>query len=225
MSQQFLFTASEPRIGELEELMRSRGHLHIIGVDEAGRGPLAGPVHAAAYWWSLEPGQEARWSGLNDSKKMRESQREALFDALCAEPARFELATSSAERIDAINILQATFEAMRSAVETLVRQRGQRPDLVVVDGNMIIPELDLPQQAIVKGDGRSLAIAAASVIAKVSRDRVMRQAEERWPGYGFSGHKGYGTAAHREAIATLGPTPLHRKSFKGVREHLEKSLE
>lgn len=220
MSQQALFLPNIPEIGELEALMRSRGHLHIVGVDEAGRGPLAGPVHAAAYWWTLEGDRTENWPGLNDSKKMREPEREQLYDALQAKPAYFEMAAASADRIDAINILQATFEAMRLAVQGLLARRGQTPDLILVDGNMIIPELDLPQLAVVKGDARSLAIAAASVIAKVSRDRIMREASERWPGYGFEGHKGYGTAAHRRAIATLGPCPMHRKSFKGVREYL-----
>ncbi|WP_230467293.1 ribonuclease HII [Lujinxingia vulgaris] len=218
MSQQALFNASPPEIGELESELRSRGHLHIIGVDEAGRGPLAGPVHAAACWWTLNLDDATEWPGLNDSKKMQESDREVLYDALIAQPRRVEMAAASAERIDAINILQATFEAMRHAVERLIEVRGQRPDLIVVDGNMIIPGVELPQVAVVKGDARSFAIAAASVVAKVSRDRLMREAAETWPGYGFEGHKGYGTAAHRNAIASLGPCPLHRKSFKGVRE-------
>ncbi|RDV38661.1 ribonuclease HII [Bradymonadaceae bacterium TMQ3] len=218
MSQQALFTATPPEIGELERELRERGHLHIIGVDEAGRGPLAGPVHAAACWWTLSLDDASDWPGLNDSKKMQEADREVLYDALCAQPRRVAMAAASAERIDAINILQATFEAMRHAVHQLVEVREQRPDLIVVDGNMLIPDVDLPQVAVVKGDARSFAIAAASVVAKVSRDRLMREAEVRWPGYGFEGHKGYGTAAHRKAIATLGPCPLHRKSFKGVRE-------
>ncbi|TXD34589.1 ribonuclease HII [Lujinxingia vulgaris] len=223
MSQQALFAATPPEIGELERELRARGHVHIIGVDEAGRGPLAGPVHAAACWWTLSLDDAAEWPGLNDSKKMQEADRETLYDTLSAQPRRVAMASASAERIDAINILQATFEAMRNAVQRVIELREQSPDLIVVDGNMIIPDLELPQIAVVKGDARSFAIAAASVVAKVSRDRLMREAAETWPGYGFEGHKGYGTAAHREAIATLGPCPLHRKSFKGVREFVDVS--
>ena len=216
MTQGALFKKKEPRIGETEEELRARGIETIIGVDEAGRGPLAGPVHAAAFWLDLNSPLPKTLAKLDDSKKLDEELREELFEQLRTENRPMAIGICDAKVIDEINILQATFRAMAQAVQKVIDEQGAPPDLVVVDGNMIIPLQDWKQQAVVKGDGRSLAIAAASILAKVSRDRVMRKAHEKWPDYGFDTNKGYGTGAHREALREYGPCILHRRSFAGV---------
>lgn len=223
MSQGQLFTGAPPRIGEIEDLLREKGVRTVIGVDEAGRGPLAGPVHAGAFWLDLSSPLPALLSDLNDSKKLDETTRERLFEALQAEGRPMAIGTSSAKVIDEINILQATFRAMKSAVEEVIASVGTEPDLVLVDGNMIIPDGNWPQQAIVKGDAKSLAIAAASILAKVSRDRIMRDAHARWPHFGFLTNKGYGSAQHRRALREHGPCELHRRSFSGVVQEKEES--
>jgi len=174
------------------------------GIDEAGRGPLAGPVAAAAV--ILPPDRNIPF--LNDSKKLSPKKREELFDIIRAEAVAFSVTLIDAQRIDEINILQATYEAMRQAVSGL----QMRPDVLVNDA-VTIPGIDLPQAAVVKGDAKCISVAAASILAKVTRDRLMEEYDALYPGYGFAKHKGYGTAAHIEAIRTLGPCPIHRRSF------------
>lgn len=197
--------AEAARIHDMKEFDRSmlpEGHL--AGVDEAGRGPLAGPVAAAAV---ILP-EGAVIEGINDSKKLSEKKREVLFDVIKEKALSYAVCMIDAERIDEINILRATMEAMRGAVEGL----ELRPELVIVDGNKT-PELSVPCEAVVKGDSKSMAIAAASVLAKVSRDRYMREMAREFPGYGFEKHKGYGTKEHYEAIERLGVCGLHRRTF------------
>ena len=188
----------------------------VAGVDEAGRGPLAGPVVAAAVIlprsWVLE-GIPDEFADLNDSKQLTEAQRDRFFAGLTGDPAvRFAIAAVEPSVIDEINILQATHRAMNQALADL----GDDVDHALVDGRPV-RSLRLPQTALVKGDSLSYSIAAASVLAKVTRDRVMREAEGRWPGYGFASHKGYPTPEHLEAVARLGPCPIHRLSFAPLR--------
>ena len=176
----------------------------IAGVDEAGRGPLAGPVVAAAV--ILHPGAEIL--GINDSKKLSEKKRETLYPEILDKAMAVGIGIVSAARIDEINILQATYEAMRKAVEGLCFS----PDLLLVDA-VTIPGLAVKQVPIIKGDAKSLSIGAASIVAKVTRDRLMRELDAIYPQYGFEGHKGYGTAAHIAALKEFGPCPVHRRSF------------
>jgi len=178
---------------------------HFCGVDEAGRGPLAGPVYAAAV--ILSPDDPI--AGLNDSKKLSEKKREQLFDEICHRAVAYSIACATVEEIEAYNILQATFLAMRRAVEGL----PVTPKLAVIDGNRTPPGLPVPAKTVVKGDALSESIAAASILAKVSRDRVMLELDKQYPVYGFAGHKGYGTAAHVAALREHGPSPVHRPSF------------
>ncbi|RRS03590.1 ribonuclease HII [Aquabacterium soli] len=184
----------------------------VAGVDEAGRGPLAGPVVAAAV--ILDDQQPIK--GLNDSKKLTPATRERLFDEIRAKALCLCIAEATVEEIDQINILQATMLAMRRAVEGL----RLKPAQVLVDGNRL-PVLKVPAEAIVKGDAKVTAIAAASILAKVHRDRLCRELHDRYPHYGFDGHKGYGTAEHLAALAAHGACPEHRRSFGPVREALE----
>ncbi|MCR5238475.1 MAG: ribonuclease HII [Lachnospiraceae bacterium] len=177
---------------------------YICGVDEVGRGPFAGPVMAGAV--ILPADCEILY--LNDSKKLSPKRREALYDEIVSKALAWSVARVEPERIDEINILQATFEAMREAVSKL----DKRPDIILVDA-VHIPELDIPQESIVKGDAKSLSIAAASIVAKVTRDRVMEEYAALYPGYGFERNMGYGTAEHRDALRTRGATPIHRKTF------------
>ncbi len=221
MSQQSLFGHSEPTIGELEQWCVRQGYRFIVGVDEAGRGPLAGPVYAAAVALDLEALDEAWLEGLDDSKKLDDAAREAAFDLIEASAPAFSIAHSDHRVIDEINILQATHRAMEEAVGRVCEQLEHRPDYVFIDGNMPV-RLDLPQRAVVKGDARSRAIAAASILAKVTRDAVMREHHERWPEYDFASNKGYPTKKHRAAIAEHGPCAIHRLTFRGVREHVDK---
>ena len=182
-----------------------QGTRHVCGIDEAGRGPWAGPVVAAAV--VLDP--DCIPDGLNDSKKLTEAQREALFAPIMA-TARVGIGIAEVERIDRDNILQATFWAMTEALKQL-----DGVALALVDGNRA-PALPCPVQTIIEGDGRSLSIAAASIIAKVTRDRIMVGHDASYPQYGFARHKGYGTALHQEALQRHGPTPLHRRSFAPI---------
>lgn len=197
---------------EFERALMQRGVKRIAGVDEAGRGPLAGPVVAAAVslpaeWISC--GLPAEFAGLNDSKQLTALQREGFFERLTANGAvQFAIARIDAETIDAINILQATHRAMNQALAQLRPQ----PEHVLVDG-LPVKSLRFPQMALVKGDARSFTIAAASVLAKVSRDRLMLEYDRRFPAYGFAAHKGYGTARHLAALAEHGPCAIHRRSF------------
>jgi ribonuclease HII len=186
------------------EAMRN-GARHVCGIDEAGRGPWAGPVIAAAV--VLDPGCIP--AGLDDSKKLTEARREALFEPILAS-ARVGIGIADVERIDRDNILAATLWAMAQALNQI-----DGVDLALVDGNRA-PQLPCPVQTIVEGDARSLSIAAASIIAKVTRDRIMIGHDATYPLYGFARHKGYGTAFHQAALKRHGPTPLHRKSFAPV---------
>lgn len=181
------------------------GARRVCGIDEAGRGPWAGPVVAAAV--VLDPG--AIPPGLDDSKKLTRHQREALFQPIL-DSAKVGIGIADVERIDRDNILQATFWAMAQALE---RMGGA--DLALIDGNRA-PALACRAQTIVEGDSRSLSIAAASIVAKVTRDRIMVGHDASWPGYGFARHKGYGTAFHQAALQRLGPSPIHRRSFAPI---------
>ena len=199
-----------------ERVLFASGIERVAGVDEAGRGPLAGPVVAAAVIlprsWVLEGIPDA-FADLNDSKQLTEAQRDRFFAGLTGDPAvRYAIAAVEPSVIDEINILQATHRAMNQALADL----GDDVDHALVDGRPV-RSLRLPQTALVKGDSLSYSIAAASVLSKVTRDRVMREAEGRWPGYGFASHKGYPTPEHLEAVARLGPCPIHRLSFAPLR--------
>lgn len=176
----------------------------LCGVDEAGRGPLAGDVYAAAVVFD----EGVFIDGLNDSKKLSEKRREALFDEITAKAKAYCVATSTVEEIERLNILQATMLAMKRAVDGL----GIVPDMAIIDGNRL-PDLECPAQTVVKGDGLSACIAAASILAKVSRDRYMKKLAEEYPQYCFEKHKGYGTKLHNEMILKYGPSPVHRMSF------------
>jgi len=201
--------------GLVEAWAASRGIAPLIGVDEAGRGCLAGPVVAAAAM--LPEGFDP--SGLKDSKVLSARQRERLAERLFRE-ARIGIGQVEACRIDEVNILQATLEAMRIALDALGLEGPV--GLVVVDGNQPVPHLPWPQRAWPHGDALSFTVAAASIAAKVTRDAWMVAADRRWPGYGFARHKGYGTAAHLEALARLGPCPCHRRTFAPVAECLRR---
>ena len=188
-----------------EHAAMEEGFSLICGVDEAGRGPLAGPVCAAAV--ILPPDLELE--GLNDSKKLSEKRREALYPLICEQALAYGIAFASEQEIDELNILQATFLAMRRAVGQL----GQKPDLALVDGNREPDFGDIPVRTIIKGDSRSANIAAASILAKVMRDRFMLEQDAVYPKYGFAVHKGYGTQKHYAALREFGPCPIHRRSF------------
>lgn len=197
---------------QFERALWAHGSTRIAGVDEAGRGPLAGPVVAAAVIllpvWQ-DSGFDERLRGLNDSKQLTQAQREAFFAVLTAHPdIRFGIATVDAATIDRINILQATHRAMNEALARL----QPPPEHVLVDGRPV-KSMRFPQTAIVKGDSLSYTIAAASVLAKVTRDRMMREFHEQFPAYGFAEHKGYGTPQHLAALTKHGPSPVHRRSF------------
>ncbi len=189
---------------EIEGKFRADGYNYICGVDEAGRGPLSGPVFAAACILPL--GFEI--PGLNDSKKLSPKKREALFDVICENAVAFSIASASPQEIDEMNILNADMLAMHRAVEMLKPQA----DIALVDGN-IARDFPLPAYPIIKGDAISCSIAAASILAKVARDRQCLLDDLAYPMYGFAKHKGYGTAAHMNALREYGPCPLHRRSF------------
>lgn len=191
----------------LEKAALSGNASRVAGVDEVGRGPLCGPVTAAAV--VLNPDDIP--AGLNDSKKTTAKKRNALFDEILAK-ADCCIAHASVEEIDELNILRASHLAMERAIAGL----KSPPDHVLVDGNMIPKGLTLSAEAVVKGDGRSLSIAAASIIAKVARDRIMEELAAKFPGYGWEKNAGYGTKQHLEGLRTLGVTPHHRRSFKPV---------
>ena len=184
---------------------QAAGYRLICGVDEAGRGPLAGPVYAAAV--ILPPDMDI--PGLNDSKQLTERQRDLLYDVIREKAAALAVASADEKEIDEINILNAAMLAMRRAVEQLTPP----PELALVDGNRD-PGLGIPTRTIVKGDARSASIAAASILAKVERDRFMLEMDARYPEYQFRRHKGYPTALHYELLAKYGPSPIHRRSFR-----------
>lgn len=189
---------------ELESSLRAEGYDRICGVDEAGRGPLAGPVCAAAV--ILPPDVEL--PGLNDSKKLSEKKRELLFPLIQEQAVAWSVAFASVEEIEELNILRATFLAMNRAIAGL----DPKPDLALIDGNQN-REIAMPSRTVIHGDARCACIAAASILAKVSRDRLMKELAVRYPQYGFEKHKGYGTKAHYAALREYGPCPIHRRSF------------
>ena len=195
------------RIEIMKEYEHKYEHLgYLCGIDEVGRGPLAGPVVACAV--ILPKDCDILW--LNDSKKLTAKKREELYDVILDEAVSVGIGMASPERIDEINILQATYEAMRQAVSKL----SVHPQLLLNDA-VTIPEITIPQVPIIKGDAKSVSIAAASILAKVTRDHMMEEYDKEYPEYGFAKHKGYGTPAHIAAIKEFGPTPIHRRSFIG----------
>ena len=195
---------SEINMWEIENRYFAEGMTVVCGVDEAGRGPLAGPVCAAAV--ILPPNLEL--PGLTDSKKLSDKRRRELYPVIMEQAVAYGIGLASHEEIDQINILQATFLAMERALEQL----RVRPDLVLIDGNRK-KDFGVPAETVVKGDSLSASIAAASVLAKVTRDDLMIAMAQENPGYGFEIHKGYGTKAHYDALRTLGPSPIHRMTF------------
>lgn len=188
----------------IENEYREKGFDIICGVDEAGRGPLAGPVYAAAV---ILP-SDCVIEGLNDSKKLTEKKREALFDEIKEKALAYGIASADEKEIDEINILNATFLAMKRAIDSL----SVRPDLALIDGNQK-PHTNIEEVTVIKGDAKSMSIAAASVLAKVSRDRFMLEMAEKYPQYEFAKHKGYGTKLHYEKIAQYGVCNIHRRTF------------
>lgn len=190
---------------EYENFAIKNGYKTICGVDEAGRGPLAGPVYAAAV--ILPQGYVVE--GVNDSKKLSEKKRDMLFDKIIDECVCYSIGTASVSEIDEFNILQATFLAMRRAVDGL----SIKPDFTLIDGNADPPGLSTDSMTVIKGDSKSANIAAASILAKVSRDRYMLEMAEKYPRYHFEKHKGYGTKLHYEMIREYGICPIHRKTF------------
>ena len=212
-----LVDSAKKRLDKYEkELIRTEGlkkyereyasYAHICGIDEVGRGPLAGPVVACAV---ILP-KDCDILYINDSKKLSEKKREELYDIILEKAVSCAVGYASPERIDEINILQATYEAMRDAIAHL----NPVPDLLLNDA-VNIPRVCIPQVPIIKGDAKSISIGAASIIAKVTRDRLMVEYDKVFPEYGFAGNKGYGSAAHIEALKKYGPTPIHRRSFIG----------
>ena len=189
---------------EFEQQAAAKGYSAICGVDEAGRGPLAGPVCAAAV---ILP-ENTVIDGVNDSKKLSEKKREALFDVICETARSYSIAYASVEEIEELNILNATMLAMKRAVEGL----DEKADYAMIDGNRT-PDLEIESEFIIKGDAKSMSVACASILAKVSRDRLLYEYAKDYPQYGFEKHKGYGTKAHTEALKEYGPCPYHRMSF------------
>ena len=197
--------AEKQRIENMKEYEHKYEHLgYLCGIDEVGRGPLAGPVVACAV---ILP-KDSKILYLNDSKKLSASKREELYDVIMKEAVSVGIGMRSPERIDEINILQATYEAMREAVGKL----EVMPQLLLNDA-VTIPQITIPQVPIIKGDAKSVSIAAASIVAKVTRDRLMEEYDSVFPEYGFASNKGYGSAAHVEALKKYGATPIHRKTF------------
>jgi ribonuclease HII len=222
MAQKILIKDEIGRLGgalDLELRLRQNGHNVLIGADEAGRGPLAGPVVAAAVMIT----EETVIEGLDDSKKLTPARREILFDRIITSDAAYAVGIVDNEMIDRINILRASLQAMAQAVAKL----KYRQAMVLVDGNHTIPNLDFDQLAVVGGDALCPSISAASIIAKVTRDRIMDHYDRLYPNFSFSRHRGYSTAEHLRELKLYGPTPIHRMSFKPVQEmafQLEMSL-
>lgn len=203
------------RIGAVERWCRRRGIDWIIGVDEAGRGPLAGPVHAGAVGLRTDR-LDAEWIDLlDDSKELEPAARERAFEHVRTEAPAAAIATASSDAIDRANILEAARDAMRRAARDVRASLESEVDCLFVDGDQPI-DASGAQQTVVGGDGRSFAIAAASILAKVSRDRRMVEYGDEWPAYGFASNKGYPTPDHRRALERVGPSPIHRYSFSGV---------
>lgn len=197
--------AEKARVEQMCEYEKEYGvYSYICGIDEAGRGPLAGPVVAGAV---ILP-KDCRILYINDSKKLSEKRRNELFDIIKEEAVTYGIGIIDAARIDEINILQATYEAMRSAINNL----NPSPDILLNDA-VTIPKVDIKQVPIIKGDAKSISIAAASVLAKVTRDRIMEEYDKKYPEYGFAKHKGYGTKQHIQALEQFGASPIHRRTF------------
>ena len=194
----------QEKMWEIEKILKEKGYSHIAGVDEAGRGPLAGPVYAAAV---ILP-EDAELSGINDSKKLTPKKREELYDKITKVAISYSIFSVDEKEIDEINILNATHKAMNGAVKGL----SLKPDYVIIDGNSI-KGMELPHETVVKGDAKSISIAAASILAKVARDRYIDEMGKVYPEYGFEKHKGYGTKAHTDAILEYGVCPIHRRTF------------
>jgi ribonuclease HII len=207
-----LFPEIEQSTLFFETMARRQGYRAVAGIDEAGRGPLAGPVVAAAV---ILP-EEFDLPGLNDSKQLSEKKRNQLYPLIHEQAIAVGIGVGRADEVDEINILQATLKGMSRAVGRL----SLVPDFLLVDGITPIP-INIEQKTLKKGDSRSLSIAAASVIAKVVRDRIMVAYDRLFPEYGFAGHKGYGSQKHRDAVAKYGPCICHRRTFAGVKEHCE----
>ena len=188
----------------------------IAGIDEAGRGALAGPVVAAAVILPLKDQVETLLDGVNDSKQLTAKRRESLFDLICQHALAYGIGQQPASVIDEIGILPAN----RLAMGTAVSQLTPAPQFLLIDGRIRLPQLNTPQKSIVRGDSKSLSIAAASILAKVTRDRLMCELDGQFPHYGFAQHKGYGTELHRAAITQHGPCPQHRHSFAPIRRPL-----
>lgn len=197
---------------EYEKKLWENGYELVAGVDEAGRGPLAGPVYAAA---AIFP-KGIVIDGVNDSKKLSEKRREELFDIIIENALAYSIASVDEKEIDRINILNASMKAFKLALDGLT----VKADFALLDGNRA-PELDIPYETVVKGDAKVQAIAAASILAKVSRDRYICEMDKLYPQYGFAKHKGYPTKEHKEAVAVFGPSPIHRLTFKGVAEYVK----
>ena len=189
----------------IEQNALQKGFKYVCGVDEAGRGPLAGPVCAAAVILPVDTEIE----GLNDSKKLSEKRREALYDVICEKALAYCVAYGSLEEIEEFNILEATFLAMNRSIEGL----DIKPDYALIDGNQVPKGITIPCETVVKGDAKSSSIAAASILAKVSRDRLLLEYDATYPEYNFKKHKGYGTKEHTDLILKYGPCPIHRLSF------------
>ena len=193
------------KLKEIDKEFFNMGMKYVCGIDEAGRGPLAGPVVVA----SVILPENSMIEGVNDSKKISESKREKIYDTILQEAISYGVGIIYQEEIDEINILQATKKGLHEAVMNM----KVRPNVILVDALTGIDTLGIPYKSIIKGDAKSYSIGAASIIAKVTRDRIMREWDKVYPQYGFAGHKGYGTAKHIEAIKKYGLTPIHRKSF------------
>ena len=190
---------------ELEAIAKAKGYTAVCGVDESGRGPLAGPVCAAAV--ILDPDTDI--PGINDSKKLSEKKREVLFDVITENAVAYGIAFASVEEIEEYNILNATYLAMNRAIDML----EGRADFALIDGNRVPAGITVDCQTVVKGDAKSMSVAAASILAKVTRDRLLLEYDEKYPQYNFAKHKGYGTAEHTDAIRKYGPCEVHRPSF------------
>lgn len=203
---------TEVNLYQIEERLYQQGITYIAGVDEAGRGPLAGPVVAAAV--ILQKGTKLKY--VNDSKQLTEKQREKALEEIKKHAISISIAISSVEEIDRINIYRATREAMYSAISKL----SIKPDYILIDAMPM--ELDIPSESIIKGDALSISIAAASIVAKTTRDQYMLEMDKLFPEYEFKKHKGYGTKEHMEKIMTYGPTPIHRKTYEPIKSMLKK---
>ena len=204
--------AEKPDMLQYEKEYYEKGYKYIAGVDEAGRGPLAGPVFAAAVIFD----KDTVINEINDSKKLSEKKREELFDVIREKALCYAIVSADEKEIDRINILAATLKCFNRAVSDL----SITPDIALIDGNRV-GEMPVAARTIVKGDANSMSIAAASILAKVARDRYITEMSHLYPEYNFQKHKGYGTKEHLELIAKHGPSPIHRLTFKGVREYVK----